>query len=369
MLVLKQPTDEAAELDRRILAFMRTPQTSEAHFERLALDLFLYQYRHNQPYRQFCDQRGRTPASVINWQHIPAVAAASFGDARLASFSPERSQLWFESSGTTSGGSRASRHELETTQLYDASLALQFRRCVMPDRERMPMYLFSPSFLEAPHSSLAYMLANIFEQYGAGGGFCIHEGALDYDWSIAELKQASEPVLVFGTTFALVHFIDHCRERGVRFQLPQQSRLVETGGFKGRSRSLERVEFYAMLGEFFGLPRSYCLSEYGMCELGSQWYDGNLADQLAGRTPRLDVKIGPHWARHLIVDEVTAEPMHGTVGLLQLFDLSNRGSVAAVLSADLARDENEGFVFMGRAPGAPPKGCSITADALLSKNA
>jgi hypothetical protein len=52
--------------------------------------------------------------------------------------------------------------------------------------------------------------------------------------------------------------------------------------------------------------------------------------------------------------------------LLQIFDLSNRGSVAAVLTGDLAHEIDGGFELLGRAPGEPPKGCSIAIDAALN---
>jgi len=115
------------------------------------------------------------------------------------------------------------------------------------------------------------------------------------------------------------------------------------------------------------VPRLLCVSEYGMCELGSQWYDANLDDYFAGRSPRVDVKVGPHWARAMLVDPVSAEPVEqGAEGLVGLFYLSNRGSVSAILTADVARAHAGGFVLLGRFAGAPPKGCSMAAEALLN---
>jgi hypothetical protein len=106
-----------------------------------------------------------------------------------------------------------------------------------------------------------------------------------------------------------------------------------------------------------------------MCELGSQWYDASLLDTVTGRKPLANTKIGPHWARTLVVDPVTAQIMpDGATGLLQCFDLSNRGSVAAVLTGDLASIRDGGFVYRGRSPAAPPKGCSITIDSMLRSN-
>ncbi len=145
---------------------------------------------------------------------------------------------------------------------------------------------------------------------------------------------------------------------------------METGGFKGKSRSVERAELYQALVRTFGVPEAWCISEYGMCELGSQWYDASLSDAIAGRTPRAQLKLGPHWARARAVDPITARELpKGSTGLLQVFDLSNRGSVAAVLTGDLVTETDEGFIYVGRSQAAPPKGCSITIDSMLRPHA
>lgn len=278
--------------------------------------------------------------------------------------------MTFVSSGTTRAGANPSRHELENTMLYDASLIAQFRRCVLPDRERISMLLLSPSFEEAPRSSLAYMLAKVYESASCGGGFFIRDGTLDVAGIVKVLGGKNEPVLVFGTAFAFVHLLDHCAAQGLQFALPRGSRIVETGGFKGKSRELERAELYGGFVKTFGVPREHCISEYSMCELGSQWYDAALADAFAGREPREQLKIGPHWTRTLVVDPVTAKELPaGSTGLLQVFDLSNRGSVAAVLTGDLVAHRDGGFEYMGRSAAAPPKGCSITIDTMLRSRA
>jgi hypothetical protein len=356
----------AAELDQDISAYILSEDGgSETVFTDLALRLFAYQYAHNPPYRAFCDQRGVTPSDVRRWQDIPAVSAASFADARLACFPPERTALRFVSSGTTRAGGRPSVHELETTRLYDLSLSRQFARWVLPDRDVMPMFCLAPPFEDAPHSSLSYMLSRLRQRYAAGGGFFVHGDCLDADALCRALAAVDEPALVFGTAFAFVHFIDFCRARGIRFDLPPGSRILETGGFKGRSRTVERDDLYADLSALFGVSAPLCLSEYGMCELGSQWYDASLRDTILGAPPRDGLKMGPHWARIAAVDPVSgADVPPGKPGLLQVVDLANRGSVAAVVTGDLVRLQDGGFVYLGRSPAAPPKGCSLTMETL-----
>lgn len=361
--------DRTAEyLDARIQSFMAAGSPFAAEFDRLALDLFSHQYDRNEPYRRYCDRLGRTPREARSWLDVPAIPIAAFADVRLACFAPERTALVFESSGTTRAGARSSRHELDRAFLYEASLLSHFRACVMPDVPSLRMLAFAPPFDAAPRSSLAYMLSAISAKLGTPDDrFFIRGGELDVDAAAAALDSTGEPVLLIGTAFAFVHFIDHCRASGKRFRLPGGSRLVETGGFKGRSRTVERNELYQAFRDVFGLPRDMCLSEYGMCELGSQWYDVSLLDRFSGRPPRYDAKIGPHWAKAIVVDPVTARPLGpARTGLLQFFDLSNRGSVASILSADLGREIDGGIELLGRFSGAPPKGCSIAVDAMLS---
>ena len=73
-------------------------------------------------------------------------------------------------------------------------------------------------------------------------------------------------VSLLGTAFAFVHWLDRLRERGRRYALPPGSRLMDTGGFKGRSRevpadelqelisALPDVELVNLLGEGHMLP-------------------------------------------------------------------------------------------------------------------
>jgi len=371
--VSQTPTDDeraANELDRRIDAFIASADASESEFERLALELFAYQFANNAPYRALCEQLGRSPADVASWRDIPPVSTSSFADARLACFPAERTTLTFISSGTTSAGARVSVHELENPLLYDASLLAHFKACVMPDRDAMRMLLLSPSRASAPRSSLAYMLTSVHAALASSGGFFITDDVLDADGVAGALRESAEPVLVFGTAFAFVHFLDRCKKTGWLFSLPSGSRVVETGGFKGKSRSVGRDELYDELVHVFGVPRHFCIAEYGMCELGSQWYDASLSDALAGREPREQLKIGPHWTRTLVVDPLTAQEVQpGTTGLLRCFDLSNRGSVAAVVTGDLAVAREGGFEYVARASAAPPKGCSIAIDSALGSHA
>src|SRR5690606_18246177 len=109
--------------------------------------------------------------------------------------------------------------------------------------------------------------------------------------------QRQQPVFLLGTAFAFVNALEEMSARGVRFNLPFGSRIMETGGFKGRSREISRPEFYSALSEHFSIPVFNIVNEYGMTELSSQFYDCSLRDQAPG-----EQKSGPTWARVVIVN-------------------------------------------------------------------
>ena len=135
---------------------------------------------------------------------------------------------------------------------------------------------------------------------------------------------------------------------------------MDTGGSKGMGRDLTRSEQLDRYAAAFGIPANRVVNEYGMTEMASQFYDGSLL----GLDP--DVKLGPHWVRTRIIDPRTggdAEP--GEPGILVHIDLANMDSVAAIETEDLGVARGDGFVLLGRAAGAEPRGCSLATDALL----
>ncbi len=370
----RKPTT-AEELEQRILATVgagASAPLSDDAFNRLALELFAFQYNANQPYRRFCDLRGRTPDNVTGWQDVPAVPAAAFKQLPLTCFPPEQAGLYFTTSGTTSLGEQQGTHYLLTPKLYNASLLAHFEAALLPDGLRPPIYVLAQPPGELPHSSLSHMFGEVEKAFGNDCSYYVDANglafeALDRDLALAEVEGA--PVMLLGTAFAFVHFLDYCKERNLRYALPKRSRLMDTGGFKGRSRELPRDALYALYREIFGITAQYLVNEYGMTELGSQFYDATLIDhQLRRRLPLR--KLTPPWCRVSLVNPETLAPAEqGEPGILRFFDLSKLYSVAAIQSEDLGRliDSGDGgFEVLGRAQGAEARGCSIALDDLLS---
>lgn len=350
-------------------------------FEALALRVFRHQLRHNAPYAAWCQRRGRGAESVTRWSDIPAVPTAAFREVVLVAGDPADAQAVFRTSGTTGGGARRGEHHVLDLALYHRSLLATFLRLVLPDDARPRMISLLPPSDVTPDSSLGHMVSRLLEELGpaGSGAYARADGSLDEAALAAALAAAERegvPVLLLGTSFAFVHWLDGVRARGERHRLPPGSRLMDTGGYKGRSRAVAPDELRAAYGELLGIPADHCINEYGMTELCSQYYDVDLLETLGrssetlpkptgGDAPR--TKAGPPWLRPLAVDPDTLEPLpEGTVGLLRHVDLANLDSVVAIQTEDLGRVTDGRLQLLGRAPAAEPRGCSLAVEELLS---
>ncbi len=367
----------AAALDARILAAIGAYELDDDAFLSLARELFAHQIGANAPYAAFARAHGFDQTHLPDRvERIPAVPAAAFKEARLATFPPARTVAWFETSGTSRG--RSGRHELDTTRLYEAALLASFDRMMLRGGERLRYLNLVPDPRERPHSSLGFMLDVVSRERGDGGaGWYLHGDELDVDAFVAAAERARADgvaVCVATTAFALVALLDALAERDVALALPAGSRIMETGGFKGRARVVERATLYRTASARLGIGTDAIVAEYGMTELSSQYYDDP-----AGRDrvePR--VKLAPPWLRAIVVDGDGRPVPDGVVGVIRHVDLANRGSVLAVETEDLgalvprparpgAGWGRPGLMLLGREQGAELRGCSLDAETLLAR--
>ena len=106
-----------------------------------------------------------------------------------------------------------------------------------------------------------------------------------------------------------------------------------------------------------------------MTELSSQMYETSLRDALLGREAATRRFAVPGWVRAVPVHPETLKPLpRGETGILRIEDLANLDSCAVVQTADLARTVGDGFVLLGRAEGAVPRGCSLAMDEALGSS-
>ena len=358
-------SDRRTELRSKVLALIaRCANGARDDLARdaLLLELAAYQAEQVAPYGRFHAQRlrGRMPTTP---DAIPALPTDAFRYARISSRPEHEDVRRFVSSGTTSES--RSLHALADLTLYDAAPEAAARFALFHDLARMPLVLLVPSAEALPESSLSYMLARFVDWFGGESSMHAwpvgpgHMEALRARLTAA--SRAGTPVALLGTSFAFVHAVDALG--GERFRLPASSRIMQTGGFKGRARTLSPEAMRTLLHDAFGVDDTRIVAEYGMTELSSQLYETTLRWPDAAR--RL---WAPGWVRVSVVDPETLAPLpDGQQGLVRIDDLANLDGVACIQTADLGVLDAHGLSLHGRAADAVARGCSITAAELLGE--
>ncbi len=352
--------EEYLALAERIRVTMQTqvragpPQ--EDSFEALALDIFRFQCAHNPAYSNFCRSlnHGRLPEPGT-WSEIPSVPAEAFKLAEIpvACFPPEQAQACFQTSGTTAGA--RGKHYFYSTDLYRDSVLLGWRELGLPE---LPTMILTPSPLDAPQSSLSFMMGVLAETWSPEEeSFLVNAGG-ELDVAALEARCAEgSPFLLLGTALSFLHLCE-LPGQAPALRLPAGSFVLETGGYKGTGRALEKSALYSLMQNRLGVDPENIINEYGMTELSSQFYT-------VGPGKENQTHRGPHWVRARVRNPESGEPAEeGEAGFLEIFDLANLGSVAALSTRDLAvRRDGNSFELLGRDPRATPRGCSLSAGA------
>ena len=345
-----------------LLAFLAAEHPSDDVFDQQALALFAHQFQHNLPFQRFCQQRGKTVRTVKTWRDIPAVPISAFKALTLSCVSVAEAERTFMTSGTTQAEVKGKHHH-PTLAVYDDSMIRNFRQRFMSGHAKLRMGILFPSETLLPNSSLAHYLALAVREFGTDGSHhLLTQQGLDFARLIAELERAQqtgEPYALLGASYSFMHLLDELQRLGKTFALPPGSRVLDTGGFKGQSRELAIVDFYAQLSGVLGIDTGQCINMYGMTELSTQFYD-------AGNATLPSVKSGPHWIRSRVVEPLSGEELpRGEQGILAHCDLANFNSVTTILTEDVGVAVDGGFLLLGRAQGSAAKGCSLAVEEFL----
>lgn len=362
---------EASDLlHRRVAAFIGDCARGATHredFDLLACDIARFQAQAGGPIASLLRARRTDPASLDTADSIPAVPTDVFKLRRVACH-PERDDARvFRTSGTTAGV--RGEHPMRTTATYELAAMAWARTLLFPDVSRLRVLILAPRPDSSRESSLGFMLELFGREIGDQSEWFVEGESIAIERLAAHLEAARRdgvPVLVAGASFAFVHLLDALGD--ARWSLPAGSRVMQTGGFKGKSREVDSSELRTAIARAFELDERSVVSEYGMTELSSQAYEGTLRDLMGLPSPRgpAGVFFAPPWMRVSAVEPETLLPVpEGEVGIARIVDLANVDSAVAIQTADRIRVVSGGFEVLGRAAGAAPRGCSLGIDEIL----
>ena len=312
--------------------------SSTEEFEKLALEVFRFQYENVPVYQRFCDLLKTIPSEVNSVHKIPFLPIQFFKNNKLIA-KDRPTETIFTSSGTT--GSTTSKHYVANLKLYEGSFLKTFEK-QYGDPKNFVILALLPSYLEREGSSLIYMVESLINKsYHTNSGFYLYEvealiKKLEY------LEKSGQKTILIGVSYALLDLIEK-----KKFQL-KNTIVMETGGMKGRRKEMIKEELHEILAGGFGLQKIH--SEYGMTELLSQAYsegDG--------------IFTCPPWMKILIRDAEDALTYAiGKTGGINVIDLANLYSCAFIATQDLGKSfADESFEVLGRFDSSDIRGCNL----------
>ena len=276
--------------------------------------------------------------------------------------------LTFETSGTT-GVLKGRAHYSELgARLLRATILAGARRNIVAELDRPAIVRLVPAHEHAPSMVMAFGMQLIADTYAdaRASGSVVGPNGLDFERFAQLLDRAvaaDQPVVLIGGSFAFVNVCERLQNMHKRWQLPAGSRMVDAGGFKGRSRSLSVEQLRGLVADTLGITAARSTNIFGMTELASQLYDAE--DRALGPSGERPKRVLPHvWPR--LRDPESLQLMAAGTGLLEVVDLCVLDRPCVVLTGDLAVSDGNGVALAGRIRGSGSRGCSLTLDALTA---
>ena len=308
--------------------------SSEAQFERAALELFAFQVKNCTPYKSYVEYIKVNPSSVDTLDKIPFMPISAFKNHKLYCGENEP-EIVFTSSNT--GGTNPSKHYLAQLDIYEACFTKAFEQ-FYGDISKINIYGLLPNYLQREGSSLIYMVDKLIKKSRGGGGFYLD----NYEKLISELSEDKGDKILLGVSYALWDIAEQYAPK------LENTIVMETGGMKGNREEIPKEQLHKILTTAFGVDKIE--SEYGMAELTSQAY--SLGDGIFNT---------PKWLKILVRD--INDPFdikeHGRGGI-NIIDLGNLFSCAFIQTQDMGEIyQDNSFKIFGRIDHSEIRGCNL----------
>jgi len=383
-------------LHQRVLSFAQSFEQKAVlgreTFERLAVDIARFQMENSAGLRRLFPG---DPAKLKTLAQLPVVPCDVFRLTRVALHPPELDEALFQTSGTT--GELTGKHPVRRLATKTELSLLQAKRTLFRDFGRGVVVALAQA--PSASSSLVHLMELLIRHFDGrpllsdptGAAFSMHEPGRflisTQGVDVEGLKRAArlakhrlEPFYVLSTSFSMVAALDALD--GETISAPARTKIMLTGGFKGRKKSVNETELRENVARCFGVDVANVIGEYGMTELGSQLFEQRPPDLPEHKDARRTeagpgeerwwdasaapgTYFAPPWLKVQAVDPQTYQEVGpGEVGLAHFIDLCNVDSCISVLTQDMIQLVDGGVKLLGRAPQAPARGCSLPFEAL-----
>jgi hypothetical protein len=306
--------------------------------------VYRYQAERSTVYRSFVESFGLNEKSDLQIEEIPLLPIEAFKHKALT-IDELNADLTFMSSGT--GSMSRSTHHILDKEVYKKSISKEFYRHFPADQYSVLCHM--PGYSNNLHSSLVWMSNHLIESDGSGLSKFLPHNNEEIENHLERIMKANKIPVLFGAAFGILDLIDS----GLN-NFPESLEVIETGGMKTFRREISKQELRMRISEGFNIPHQQIHSEYGMCELlsqfyaiGSEWFQS------------------PHWV-HVTIrkgenpQEICEAGEEGKIGVI---DLANLHSCSFVLTEDRGIMGEDGkFKVLGRWNPENLRGCNFMID-------
>lgn len=348
-------SDSVRRLDRDILEFVNCglENNDEERFNQLALREFEFQYHTIEPYREHCRRNNISPGTITSWEEIPAVSSFAFKKLLYISFPPQKAEEIYLTSRIVELPRKRGKiyPDKGAKEMMNTANSLLTKAFLFPDVEKMKIFLMVPSPKMAPLMDKAIGLEKVRLKFGTPDSrFLISPLGLDIKTLLSGLREsekAREPLALISVTGALIHFFNACEKEGIKFSLPQGSRICDVERRRGQFGECSKEEYFRKCRDIMGVEENFCINVLWICESSTIYFDNVLKNYLSGIKKRR-CKENPPWTKTIVVDTREFKRLpKGEVGLLRHYDLTNRNLGFAVQTANLGFETEDGFDVMG----------------------
>lgn len=329
------------------------------NFERLALDVFRFQYNNNLVYQAYVNSLKRDVDKIDRLEKIPFLPIEFFKSHKVVTGQMEEFHV-FQSSGTTS--SQTSHHFVSDLPFYEHLSRKTFEQFYGPLTD-YHVFALLPSYLERNNSSLVYMVQNfIYHTYSSASGFYL-DNFTDLVANIRAVASDNRKILLLGVTFGLLDLAENEALSNMMKDVSDKLIVMETGGMKGRRKEMIREDVHEMLTSAFGVKSIH--SEYGMTELLSQGYSKGEGLFDLPNTMRVllrEVNDPFTYLPSFILGNPKVQVKYrGKSGGINVIDLANIDTCSFIETKDLGSfsEDYTQFRVVGRFDNSDLRGCNL----------
>ncbi|UZE94321.1 MAG: hypothetical protein IB618_01985 [Candidatus Pacearchaeota archaeon] len=322
-------------------------QISDKQFNKLALEVFSYQYKTNKSYKKYCDRLKKDPSKVDHWLDVPFILTRFFKDVQITNLKDKEVYEVGRTGGTGLPGKvgHIFRDKKTVGLMYTAfSKVLSYYTPLQKNKGRKFLLFYPPEREEVEDLGIAAV---------KGIGRKADAKFLDsFEELEKEIKKARKsPVDVFLASPILPHLLRKAKTN--RWKFPEDTFLIDQG--KKRSKGIGKL----------GILKHNYVNLYGLTEVNSEFCDSAYINWLENNR---DPVYRPNlpWTRTIAVHPETLERLQeGKKGLLRHYDLTNLTHCLAIQTDDLGYEIEKGFEVIGKKKGAEAKTCSYVTKELL----